>query len=404
MTSAAGKARTRAAAEARARADDAAARASATAAAEAACLALLEGHLDAGSLPDLGGTAESLLDAALRELVRRHGGASAPLVRRLADEAGDKTARKAARRALYRLEQAGVAVPAAPTPPPAAVVKRERERAIRSWLSGIDGSGSRAAWIIFEGGVGGGLRLCSLILNDEAGILEVAGGPITRRRLDAELASLRESQKLPWIDSPPERTRGLVAEALAVHERAGTRPPAEFARWRPLFESAPPPEDDDAPADPALADRAVSLLELPELLGWFVDPAAIQEESVARLEMQDSRLIVADHVKVEREAAIVDRVVEKGFSEESRPRWARRFREMALVFAATGRDEPAALARAAATALADVAEPATRVAVARGLAARGLEVAGEVALGRVRLADVTRGPRPPAGGAASAAP
>ncbi len=403
MTSAAGKARARAAAEARARADDAAARASATAAAEAACLAALEGHLDAGSLPDLGATAESLLDAALRELVRRHGAASAPLVRRLADEAGDKTARKAARRALYRLEQAGVAVPAAPTPPPAAVVKRERERAIRSWLSGIDGSGSRAAWIIFEGGVGGGLRLCSLILNDEVGILEVAGGPITRRRLDAELASLRESQKLPWIDSPPERTRGLVAEALAVHERAGTRPPAEFSRWRALFESAPPPED-DAPAEPALADHAGALLELPELMGWFVDPAAIQEESMARLEMQESRIIVADHIKVEREAAIVDRVVEKGFSEESRPRWARRFREMALVFAATGRDEPARLARAAAAALADMAQPATRVAVARGLAARGLEVAGEVALGRVRLADVTREPRTHAGGAASAAP
>ena len=404
MTSAAGKARARAAAQAQARADEAAARASATAAAEAACLASLEAHLDAATLPDLGDTAESMLDAALRELARRHGAASAPLVRRLADEAADKTARKAARRALYRLEQAGVAVPAAAAPPPAAVVKRERERAVRSWLSGIDGSGSRAAWIIFEGGVGGGLRLCSLILNDEAGILEVAGGPITRRRLDAELASLRESQKLPWIDSPPERTRSLVAEALAVHERAGTRPPAEFSRWRSLFESAPPADDDDAPADPALADRAASLLELPELLGWFVDPAAIQEESVARLEMQDSRIIVADHVKAEREAAIIDRVVEKAFTEASRPRWARRFREMARVFAATGRDEPAQVARAAAAALADLTQPPTRVAVARGLATRGLEVAGEVALGRVRLADVTRGPRPAAGGAASVAP
>jgi hypothetical protein len=77
---------------------------------------------------------------------------------------------------------------------------------------------------------------------------------------------------------------------------------------------------------------------------------------------------------------------------------------MARVFAATGRDEPAQVARAAAAALADVTQPPTRVAVARGLAMRGLEVAGEVALGRVRLADVTRGPRPAAGGAVSVAP
>ena len=70
---------------------------------------------------------------------------------------------------------------------------------------------------------------------------------------------------------------------------------------------------------------------MPQLTGWFVDPAAIQEESVARLEMQDSRLIVADHIKVEREAAIVDRAIER-VSTGSRAAVARRFVEMALVF------------------------------------------------------------------------
>lgn len=378
----------------------------ATAEAEIACVAVLEAHLDAATLPDLGAPSEAVFDAALRELGKRHGAAAAALIRRLADEADDKTTRKAARRALYRLGQAGVAVPAASPAPAPAVVKRERERAVRAWLSGVDGSGSRAAWIIFEGGVGGGLRLCSLILNDEAGILEAAGGPITRRRLDAELASLRESQKLPWIDSPPERTCGLVAEALAVHGRIGTRPPPEFSRWRPLFESAALPADTGtgAPAEPGLAERALELLELPEMLGWFVDPAAIHEESVARLEMQDSRIIVADHIKAERDAAIVDRVIEKAFAPEARRRWARRFIEMALVFEATGRAEPARLARAAAAAVGDEAQAAERVAVVRALAVRGLEVAGEVALGRVRLADVTRGPRLPQAAAPPAAP
>jgi len=61
--------------------------------------------------------------------------------------------------------------------------------------SGIDGSGSRAAWILFEGGLGGGLRLCSLILNDEAGIMDAAGGPIARKRLEAELRGLVEVER-----------------------------------------------------------------------------------------------------------------------------------------------------------------------------------------------------------------
>src|SRR5439155_1337777 len=82
------------------------------------------------------------------------------------------------------------------------VVERRPERAVRAWLSGIDGTGSRAVWVLFEGGFGGA-TLCSLIVNDTAGILDVAGGDITKKRLEEELKSLRASQKLPWIEVEP---------------------------------------------------------------------------------------------------------------------------------------------------------------------------------------------------------
>src|SRR5258706_8335466 len=111
-------------------------------------------------------------------------------------------------------------MPPAPAPPPprpraGPLIRREPERATAAWLSGIDGSGSRAGWIVFEGGLGGGLRLCSLILNDEAGILEAAGGPVTRQRLETEQRALREAQKLPWVATAPEPAQAPVAEALA---------------------------------------------------------------------------------------------------------------------------------------------------------------------------------------------
>src|SRR5206468_6397419 len=106
-----------------------------------------------------------------------------------------RTGRRAAKRALYLLAQRVVTPPPGPAPRP--VVERAAERATRAWVSGVDGSGSRAVWILFEGGFGGA-TLCSLIVNDTAGILEVAGGEITKRRLEAELAALRASQKLPW--------------------------------------------------------------------------------------------------------------------------------------------------------------------------------------------------------------
>jgi hypothetical protein len=365
---------------------------------EAACLLVLEGALASGDVPDLRECTPQVLDGALQALVKRHRGAAAPVLRAIAEQAPAKDMRKTARLAIYRLEQAGVTVPPAPGRAPIRpAVRLEAERPVRAWLSGIDGTGSRAVWIVFEGGLGGRLSLCSLILNDEAGILESAGGAITRKRLDTELRTLREHQKLPWVETDPARACALVGEALALHVRAGTEPPAEFSRWRRLFATAAAePAGDRAQGrvdvDPYLLDLTDELLELPELAGWFVDPGSIQEDSLALLQARESRLVVSDQIKAEREAAIVDAVIDKHFTTEARQRWSRRLREMASIFRATNREEPARRAECAAAVLADDARSARTIPLVRGLALRGLTVGAEVALGRVKLADVSRAP------------
>jgi len=425
----------------------------------AACLAGLDAALAGGAPPTLARVSPAALDLALRAFAKRHGAAALPLLERLADAAPDKEHRRAARRALYRLDQSGVRpVGRAAAPPARPVVTREAEHPVRAWLSGIDGSGSRAAWILFEGGLGGGLRLCSLILNDEAGIMDAAGGPIARKRLEAELRGLRESQKLPWVEVDGRRACALVADTLALHEHLGTVPPPEFARWRKLFGEAQPkasrantieklPVATPSTAAPALAPDPLSgeaqpqasranikekfpvaspptadpkmvppfpseppeasllyplgspsaaprpsLLDLPELQGWFIDPARVQHEALALLQVRESRLVVSDQIKAEREASIVDGVVEAQLPDAARRRWAGRLREMAEIFRMTGRREPAALAEETAAALADPERPATSIPFARTLAARGIEMASDVALGRTRLADVSRAP------------
>jgi hypothetical protein len=384
----------------------------------AACLAALEAALAGGDPPALARVSPPALDDALRALAKRHGAASLPLLERLAGAAPDKDHRRAVRRALYRLEQSGLRPPrAADAAPARPVVTRAAEHPVRAWLSGIDGSGSRAAWILFEGGLGGGLRLCSLILNDEAGIMDAAGGPIARKRLEAELRGLRESQKLPWVEVDGRRACALVADALALHERLGTVPPPEFARWRKIFAAAPQlqadlrpklgeaqpkasrtdtkeklPADMPLPAAETFLTDSATLLDLPELMGWFIDPVRVQHEALALLQVRESRLVVSDQVKAEREASIVDGVVEAQLPDAARRRWAARLREMAEIFRMTGRLEPAALAEQTAAALADVGRPATAIPFARALAARGIEMASEVALGRTRLADVSRAP------------
>jgi hypothetical protein len=360
---------------------------------EGACLEALERALAEGTPPDLGDCTPATLDRALRELIRRQGQAAGPLLRALAERAPAKGLRKTAKAAIYRLAQSGIQVPAS-TPPAPPMIARRAERPARAWLSGIDGSGSRAVWILFEGGVGGELLLCSLLLNDESGVLEVAGGPISKKRLERELAALREDQKLPWVESDPSHACALVAEALDLHARLGTEPAAGFARWRRLFPGrvSAAAEGSAAPADPALLERSAELAELPELAGWFVDPAQVQEDGLALLQARESRLVVSDQIKAERESAIIDQAIERLFTPDARGRWARRLEEMAFIFRATAREEPARMAAVAAAALRDGAREARAIPLVRALALRGLEVASEVALGRVKLADVTRAP------------
>jgi hypothetical protein len=346
------------------------------------------GALRGGELHALAAAPPNVLDEALRGFADAHGTGALDVLTLLASERAPRAVRRGAKRALYRLAQRGVSAPAAPRPRP--VVTRHPERAVRAWLSAIDGSGARATWIVFEGGFGGRL-LCSLIVSDTAGIVEAAGGDITKKRLETELAALRAEQKLPWVESDPRRVVGLVVEALALHARTGTTPPEAFARWRPLFDGAPPATPPSPPEpDPARLERSAELVELPEMAGWFLDPETVQADAVELLGARESRLVVSDQMKAEREDAIVSRVIEREIGTEARALWARRLLEMALVFDAIDRPEHAALARAAAAGFLDTERSAGRHPFAQALARRALEVAGDVATGRVSAADVSR--------------
>jgi hypothetical protein len=65
---------------------------------------------------------------------------------------------------------------------------------------------------------------------------------------------------------------------------------------------------------------------------------------------------------------------------------------MAWIFSVTDRPEQAAIASAAAAAFAESDAAPLRHPLARVLAQRALELAGEVAAGRLRAADVSRKP------------
>jgi len=367
-----------------------------------ACLGRLEAGLadPVAAVTALADVPPEILDAALRGLTQQRGPDVFPLLSTLADRGPTKEARKLARRALYRLAQAGFRPPARTAKP---AVQRQPPRPLSAWVSGIDGTGSRGVWILFEGSYGG-WDLCSLIINDQVGILEATGGSIPKKRLDAELKALRDGQGLPWVEIPASRAVGFVIQAIERHSPS-TPPLPEFARWRHLFApaagaeegsvAAPPDPSwpDEIHRDPTLVDHSAELLEIPELGGWFLDPELVQADAVELLQARESRLVLSEQIKAEREAAIVERVIEREFAGEARQRWARRLIEMAWIFHATGRRRLAQIAYATALTLEAPGRPLHHIPFVRALAQRGLELACEVALGRVSASEVSRAPR-----------
>jgi len=198
---------------------------------------------------------------------------------------------------------------------------------------------------------------------------------------------------------PPGRAGAAPARAAGagrpgrVRRRDGRRRAhGRAAAGAPGYRVAPAGPPPLRAADPALADRAVELLGLPEIAGWFLDPESVQSDALEVQEARESRLVVSDQIKAERQEAILARVIEREFTPEARRRWGRRFAEMAWVFEATDRGEHAALAAAAAAMFDDSEASLTRHPLPRALAQRALELASEVAAGRLRAADVSRKP------------
>ena len=274
----------------------------------------------------------------------------------------------------------------------APVVRRGTPHAARAWLSGIDGSGSRAAWILFEGTYGGG-ALCSLILNDVVGITEVAGGDITKRRLEAELASLRAAQKLPWVETEPARALGLVAGRSSSIAHAGRRPrPRSGAGSHSSPRSRPPGR---RPWRPPIQRSPTARSSCSGFRSWRAG-SSTPRPFRATLSRCRKRVRAGSWSPIRSRPSGRRRFWRASSSANSRPMraaaGAAASPEMAWVFEATDRTEHAAIAAAAAAAFAEGQGSLTHHPLVRALTQRSLELASEVAAGRLRAADVSRKP------------
>lgn len=280
---------------------------------------------------------------------------AARLLTRLAETTSSKAVRKAAKRSLHRLQSMGVA--AEPEPVAAPEQPAKTTSITRAIVTSMDGAGNRLIWLIADRALGG-VRLLSLLVNDETGIEEVVETDVTRQDFEEELERKSEDPRFSFVEIPVDYAIQLVEEARARNRETDTPLPREFHAWRriigtpsrhyekPLtYEGLRPIE---VQLNPSYLSESGNLLEEPELLSWVLPLEKIQKYAEEIRNVRESRVFLPNVTKEERENSVISQAISELFGGAGRKVMKRRLEEMAYVLLVTGRDRSARLALAVA--------------------------------------------------------
>lgn len=326
-----------------------------------------------------------------------------PILAAAAERGSSKDLRKAARRALHRLQSVGVAATLAP--PRASEPARPARPALQSprltevHATAPDGLGSRVLWLGLERPYGGMLSY-ALVLNDVVGVKDCAYEETTRRRMTERMRDWLATTELTAVTLPGDYALALVSEALALNAETGFTVPRDFLFHRSGLGELPPPLGDaliyrhvtrgQAFLLPDLLESSPDLLDETELQSWFFG----HDESIrfAREldQIRESRLVLTAEPREAREARAIDTAIDALFTPTMRRAIRRRLEETAYVFWTTGRERAARLAAAAAGGIGTAS--LSRHPFARALVEKSLTVAIEAEQAGIDPALLRRSP------------
>ena len=280
--------------------------------------------------------------------------ASVAALRAVEAATADKLVQREVRRALYRLQQRGVAVPTAVVEPPPVVAAP----ALEGYLSAVDGRGDQLVWLVKAHP--GGLAHVFAVVNDPEGLRDVDLFETTRKALRATREELVARHALRLVDADWHYCDFVIDRAFrwAVEQQRPVRGDYPGIRARlirtPVTEVPPLIYAHlDAEAlrqDAHLLQESAEVLAEPEFRTWVFHRETLQPYLEAVQRIKDSPLVLNEMQQKERFHETTARAVEELFGGERQASWGRRFTEMAYYFHATRR--PLQARRACATALA----------------------------------------------------
>jgi hypothetical protein len=298
-------------------------------------------------------------DAAIVErLAHIESAASADALAELEGGTADKALRKDIRRALFRLEQKGLAA-ARPEPGPAPAVATITADGLEGYMSASDGNGDQLLWLIKPRR--GELLQLFAVINDPNGMRETELHPTTRKVMRAAREDLLAKHEIRIVEVDWRYCDARMHHAYRWAGEKGAAVQGDYLRLRSQLLAEPPIEIPhpilaalDARqirADAAALAESAALCEEKELRTWFFPPDALKVYLEELEQAQNSPLLLNPHQQRERAEQIIERAVAEIFGGESQPSYCRRLLDLAWVFHVTRRPDPAKRALAVALAL-----------------------------------------------------
>ncbi|MBI3784299.1 MAG: hypothetical protein HY270_12960 [Deltaproteobacteria bacterium] len=282
--------------------------------------------------------------------------ASSEALRGLEGRSKDKLVHKEIKRALYRLEQRGVAVPVAASAQPKVF---SLTPSLEGYISAIDGHGDQLVWILKPRPAG--LLHMFAVINDPDGLREIELAETTRKGLKAIRDQMMQRHEIRMIEIDWRHCDFIVARAFQWACDKGRTVHGDYhaVRAQITVEEVSPQQSsvfshiDEAAvrADETLVRESENLLNEPEMRTWFFAPEDLAVYLKELHDMKNSPLVLSQAQQQERFAQVIERAVEEIFGGEHQPSWVRRLREMVLFFDATHRPLAARCALAAALGL-----------------------------------------------------
>jgi len=259
--------------------------------------------------------------ATARELLARAGVAlddaasPADVVAALAgaEATADRATRKEIRRALYRLDQAGVHAPAAP-PAAGGATTSVLGPMIEAWTSAVDGRGDRLAWLVREQ-PSGGLVLVAAEINEPLGLRDLRALEPTRKQLRTMRQRFQTDAALTLVPADWRAVDALVVEAQDRLETPDRK--LDYRRMRSRITSQPPaaatelvssrvhePDDEERAR---LTAESSALLAEPELRTWWPRPEEAAPVLAEIRAIRESPLVVSQAQQEDRLKEVLTR-------------------------------------------------------------------------------------------------